>query len=186
MRRMVIVGGVMLALLAGAPAAASVATDATRLTITTGEQARQGEPHEVTVRVTDARGAPLAGRSVTLWEQLRFFDYRDMARVADARTDHRGVATVAYTPAAAGSGQLLAEFAGDDTYAASSARTALTVQEGAAVGTRVAFVRPDPLLPRGVTAFWFLPLLAGVWLAIATSIYHLVRIPGERQASQGA
>lgn len=186
MRALVLLAGTALVLVSAAPALAAENGRGVELEIAADEHARQGTPQEVTLRLIDARGAPLAGHTVALWQQLRMFDYTDTALVAEARTDFRGEATLVHVPAAAGSSRLTAEFAGDGTYAPASATLAIQVEEGVGVATPVPHVRPDPLLPRGVTAVWFVPLLLGVWLAIAVSIYHLVRIPGEQEEPRDA
>ena len=169
--------GLFIVLVSGAPAHASEAGEATRLNVETEDRVRQGEPHEIGILLTDADGAPLAGQPVTVREQIRFFDYVDTVAVGEARTDHRGAATLEYTPTVPGPGGLTATFDGDATYAGAKASVEVRVAEGAAPATQVTPDRPEPLLPRGVTAFWFVPLLAGVWLAIAAAVYQLVRIP---------
>jgi hypothetical protein len=180
MRAAVLLAGITLVLVGSVPALAAETDRRVQLEVVADDHARQGTPHEITVRLTDARGAPLAGHTVALSEQLRMFDYADTALIAEMRTDFRGQVTLTHVPTAAGSSRLTAEFAGDGAYAPASATLAIQVEEGVGVATPVLHVRPDPLLPRGVTAVWFIPLLLGVWLAIAAAIYHLVRIPGEQ------
>ena len=172
--------------IAAAPAAATEAPERTRLAIETDEHAQQGEPHEVTLVLTDARGDPLAGQPITVREQIRFFDYTDTVPIDEVRTDHRGAATMLHTPTTPGPGRLFAEFAGDDVFAAASATAAMQIEEGVSVPTVLTQVRPEPLLPRGVTAVWFVPLLLGVWLAISSAVYQLVCIPGARTRSRDA
>ena len=167
-------------LIAASPVYAAEPEEATQLSIDPGEQAEQGEPHEATLVLTDARGAPLAGRVIAVSEQIRMFDYTDTAPIDEVRTDHQGAATLTHTPAAPGPARLTAEFAGDEAYAAATATATIQVDEGVGAPIGPDPVRPDPLLPRGVTAVWFVPLLAGVWLAIGAAIYQLVRIPGGR------
>ena len=184
--RAVLIAAATLALALGAPAPAHGATQPAQLTLEADEEARQGDPHEITVRLSDASGAPLAGRTVAVRQELRFFDYRDEAPAGEVRTDYRGVATLTHTPTLPGRSRLIAEFAGDDDSAAATATATIAVEEGVAVGSPVVFVRPEPLLPRGVTAVWFVPLLLGVWLAISFALYQLVRIPAARARSRDA
>jgi hypothetical protein len=174
----VLLGAVLI--LAGTMAVAS-AQQPTRLTIEVSSQVRTGEAEQVTVLLTDARGAPLAGEFVTVYERVSFFDYSGTARLAELRTDYRGMASLTYVAAAPGRGQLTAEYPGSERYAPSTTIASIRVETGPGVVTGVAFERPAPLLPRGVTAAWFLPLLIGVWLAIATAVYQVVRIPVERR-----
>jgi hypothetical protein len=161
------------------PALAAETTQATRLVVEVAEGARHGEPHAVTAILTDRRGRPLAGETVAVWEQVRLFDYTDFVLIAEVRTNHEGRATVSHVATAPGAGRITAEYAGSDRYAPADATIAFTIAEGVGVVSRVMPVAPDPLLPRGVTAAWFLVLLVGVWVALGATVYHLVRIPGE-------
>jgi hypothetical protein len=174
--------GVLVAAVMAGPAQADQGQQPTTLTIQTHDQARLGEPHEATVVLTDARGRPLVGETVTVLEELRLFDYADTVPVAEVRTDYRGAATVAHLPAALGRSRLLAEYAGSETFAPAAASALFTVADGAGLVTPVLPAPSAPLLPRGVTAAWFLPLLIGVWLALGGAVYHVVRIPREGQA----
>ena len=172
--------GSLALLLVGAPAMADpVATD---VAIEAEPDARTGEPLEVTVSLTDAEGQPVSDAQVTVSEELRFFDYADVASVGEVRTDYRGSATLSHVPRSAGAGRLIAEFPGSDELAPATGTTELTVEEGVGVVSPIFPTAPDPLLPRGVTAVWFLPLLLAVWLAIATSVYNALRIRTEREA----
>jgi hypothetical protein len=177
--------GVVVALLVlGSPAWAQGEPSATILTIESQPEMRTGEPHEVTVVLTDVHGAPLAGQYVTVLERLRIFDYADRVPAARVRTDHRGAATVSHVPTVPGVGQLTAEFAGDEAYAPATATTTIGVEPGTDMMAVPLTSRPDTILPRGVTAAWFLPLLVGVWLAISFAVYQVAGLPRERERSQ--
>lgn len=162
-----------------APALAVESAQATRLTVEVADGARHGEAHEVTVRLTDRRGKAIAGEAIAIWEQIRLFDYTDLALVAEARTNHEGRVTVSHVATAPGTGRIVAEYAGADRYAPARSTVTFPIAEGTGVRSRVMATGPDPLLPRGVTATWFLVLLVGVWVALGATVYHLVRIPGE-------
>lgn len=185
MRRFfVVLAGIAAMLAVALPAVAT--PEPTVLTLDAATEARTGEPHEVSVTLTDARGTPLAGQTITVLERMRFFDYTDTATVAEVRTNQRGTATLSHTPSAPGPGRLIAEFAGSDELAPAVGTFALTVEEGVGVTSPVLPGVPEPLLPRGVTALWFLPLLLGVWLAIAAALYNALRIPMEREVRHEA
>jgi hypothetical protein len=174
--RAVLLLGTAAALLMAAPAQAQ---QATTMTIEAPPDVRHGEAHELTVTLTDARGRPLAGQTVTVLEEVRLFDYADIVVVGEVRTDYQGAATLTHVPTAPGRGSLIAQFEGGDGYGPSTASVQFTVAVGAGITTPLIPAETEPILPRGVTAVWFLPLLVGVWLALATSVYHLMRIPRE-------
>jgi hypothetical protein len=178
-RLLIVLAALGASLVVAAPAIA--APQPTVLTIEAAEVARTGEAHEITVTLTDARGAPVAGESVTVTEQLRFFDYRGRSVVGAARTNHLGTVRVTHVPSAAGTVRLGAEYAGSEELGASTDARTVTVDVGVGVASPVLPGPPEPLLPRGVTAVWFVPLLLGVWLAIAAAVYNAMRIPMERE-----
>jgi hypothetical protein len=177
--------GIIAALMAAGTAAAAEPGAGTRLTIEAATEAFHGEVHHTTVVLTDSRGNPLQGETVALYEELRLFDYTDMSLVGEERTDHRGVATFAYIPPMPGRSLLAAEYPGSDTFGPATATATITVHVGTGVVTPVIPEPSPPLLPRGVTAAWFLPLLMGVWLALGVAVYHLVHIPAQGAPGRG-
>ena len=184
MRRVIVLVGIAGVLAVAGPVAAEpepAGLDPTTLTLEADEVARTGEPHEVVVALTGQDGDPLVGQTITVVERIHFFDYADTALVGEARTDHRGIATLSYLPGVPGPGQLTAQYPGSETLAGASDTLQITVDEGIAVDSPFLTAAPDPLLPRGVTAAWFLPLLLAVWLAIAWAVYDALRIPMERE-----
>lgn len=177
--------GILLMLTLAAPAYATEAQQSTRLIIELDHHARHGEQHQVTVYLTDSLGKPLSGETVTLFEELRLFDYVGVGLVAELRTDYRGGATFAHIPVAEGNGRVTAEYHGSATYLPATTTVVFSVGQGTGLADRVIPEPGPPMLPRGVTAAWFLPLLIGVWLALATVVYHLVRIPLEGETAPG-
>jgi hypothetical protein len=177
--------GILLTLAFGSPAYATEAQESTRLVIELDHHALHGEQHQVTVFLTDSRGRPLSGEAVTLFEELRLFDYVGMGRVAELRTDYRGGATFAHTPVAEGNGLVTAEYRGSATYLPATTTVVFSVGQGTGLADRVIPEPGPPILPRGVTAAWFLPLLVGVWLSLAAVVYHMVRIPREGETAPG-
>ena len=115
MRIVSVVLGIVAVLALAAPVAAQEPLRRTTLTIEAEEPARTGEPQQVIAVLTGADGAPIAGQHVAVYGQLRFFDYTDTALVGEARTDHRGMATVSHAPTVEGTTRLTAEFAGTDS-----------------------------------------------------------------------
>ena len=175
-------------LLAGAAAPAQAA-EPVDLAIEAPERAAAGEEHMITVRLADADGQPLEGETVVVAEELRFFTYADTRRLGEAQTRHDGTASVPHQVTGVGEVTLVADYPGSEDHAGASA----TARVDVAAGTAPAALAPgatveapgapgelrDPLLPRGVTAVWFVPLLLGLWLAIAAAVYQAVRIPLE-------
>lgn len=180
-----VVAGLALVLLWAGPAGAGEARQEVRLTINASQQAVQGEHFEATISLVDQHGRPIAGATVVVLEEIRFFDYVDFRTVGLLRTDSQGTATVALTPRRPGESSLSVEFAGTEEFGAARATTPFTVESGTAVVTFLTPVVADPILPRGVTAIWFLVLLIGVWLALASAVYQLVRISREGVVSGG-
>jgi hypothetical protein len=180
-----IVAGLAAGLLWVGPVGAGEVRQAVTLTIEAPEQVVQGDQYEVTIRLTDERGRPLVGETVAVVEELRFFDYVDFRPIALLRIDHAGTATLSFTPRTPGRSSLTVDFAGTGQFESASAAASFTVAEGTGVVTHLTPVRADSILPRGVTAVWFLILLIGVWLALATAVYQLVRIPREGEVSGG-
>ncbi len=176
--------GVATMLMVAAPAAANPASTEVAIVVESG--ARTGEPLDVTITLSDASGDPVSEAPVMVLEELRFFDYHDVSTVGETRTDHRGIATLTYVPGRAGQGRLIAEYPGADELDPATDTAMITVEEGVGVVSPVIPATPDPLLPRGVTAVWFLPLLLAIWLAIATSVYNVLRIPAERGTAHEA
>ncbi len=184
MRRTTIALGILLLLAFASPVYATEAQQSTRLIIELDHHARHGEQHQVTVYLTDSRGRPLSGEAVALFEELRLFDYVGMGLVAELRTDYRGSATFAHMPVAEGNGRVTAEYRGSATHLPATATVVFSVGQGTGLADQV-IPEPGPtLLPRGVTAAWFLPLLVGVWLSLGTVVYHLVRIPREGETAR--
>jgi hypothetical protein len=163
------------------PVPAVGARQATTLTVEGSDPARHGEPHEITIVLT-AGGTPLTGEMVALFEELHFFDYVDTVLVSEVRTDFRGTATVTHIPSAPGPGRVTVHYPGSDAFAPADASMPFAVVEGTPLVTPVIPVPSPPLLPRGITAAWFIPLLIGVWVALGSAVYNLVRIPFERPA----
>lgn len=183
--RIALAFGLLLVLGFAGPAHASEAQQATRITIETEGDARHGEQHPTTVVLTDSRGNPLSGETIVLLEEIGLFDYQGVAVVAESQTDYRGAASFVHVPLAPGNGRLIAEYGGNASFAPATAAVPFSVGEGIGLFTPVIPEPSAPLLPRGVTAAWFLPLLVGVWLALGAAVYHLVRIPREVQAPRG-
>lgn len=177
--------GLVAALVAAVPAAATEPGVGTRLAIEVAAEAVQGEEHHTRIVLTDVRGNPLQGEIVALYEQLRLFDYADTALVGEKRTDHHGAATFAHVPSVPGRSRLAAEYFGSDIFGAATATATITVHIGTGVATPLIPEPPPPLLPRGVTSAWFLPLLMGVWLALGVAVYHLVHIPAQGAPGRG-
>jgi hypothetical protein len=180
-----VVAGLAVVLLWAGPAGAGEARQEVRLTIDAPQQAVQGEHFEATISLVDQRGRPIVGATVVVLEEIRFFDYVDFRTVGLLRTGSQGTVTVALTPRAPGLSSLRVEFAGTEEFGAALATASLTVASGTAVVTHLTPVIADSILPRGVTAVWFLVLLIGVWLALAAAMYQLARIPREGVVSGG-
>jgi hypothetical protein len=138
----------------------------------------QGEAVTVEIVLLQQSGRPLSD-TVTIYEVARFFSYTGRIKVGEVRTNSLGRATLKYTPTAYGQGGLVAEYAGGTAAGAAAARTSFMIQRG-----KITPVAAQPeLLPRGVTPIWLLALLVGVWVSVGIALYHLARIPGEREES---
>jgi hypothetical protein len=109
--------------------------------------------YAVTATLTTADGQYVAGRPVEIVEIVSFFGTRS-ASLGAAVTDATGLAPVIYQPAQAGKHRIVARFAGDDAYAASTAETTIDAP------SVVPPFRREPL-----------PLAAvGTWLAVSLAI----------------
>jgi hypothetical protein len=170
-----------------AEAVTAQSTTASSLRIEVPEQITQGQETTIAAVLEDRRGRPIQGAVIGFSERIRFFGYADTAPIGEARTDFRGRASLTHVPTTTGTGQLIAEFLGNEALAPASASSSIVI--GAAPPATEAVATPPAeasLLPRGVTAIWFVVLLVGVWAAIGTAVYNVVRIPGERRRSADA
>ena len=183
--RVTLVLGLAVTLVVTGLATAAAGQQATSLTIQIEDDARHGEPHAAVIVLTDARGRPLAGETIILYEELALFDYTDTVVIGEVQTDYRGVAALSHIPLAPGRGRLIAEYAGNEAFRPVTAAVPFEVAAGAGIPTPVIPTPREPLLPRGVTAAWFLPLLVGVWLALgAAVICAAVSLPAQQTVTE--
>jgi hypothetical protein len=178
----------MALLLMTVPTAALAQSEAepTAISIGAPTAATLGDVVTLQARLVDSTGYPISKANVEFVAPLRFLDGQDDVVVASAITHQDGLAVATWRVRSTGDLTVKARFRGNQTYAASSASTALTTTGDQqlytpAAGIKIPVLNEAPAWwPSGV---WPLPsawpvvlVLVMVWSLYGVAAAQLVRI----------
>jgi hypothetical protein len=168
---------------------AAAGQEPTAIAVSAPASATLGEQVTVQARLGVASG-PIAKATVLFAIPANFLDTSGDMVVGTGLTDGDGVASAQFEARMTGSLQVKAIFAGNDTYAASSATAPLSVSGSQQLYTpdvaiRLRGVTAAPIGPSSGAGHWLLSgwpiaaLLIVVWSAYAVAVFFMSRISAE-------
>lgn len=168
--------GLMVAVLVLLAAVAPVwAAEPTRVVVTAPPEVSLGDTVTVRVAVTDGKGAPVAGATVTLLTPATFGSASGEMKLGQATTDAAGRASIAYEARSEGQQTLIARFAGNRSYAPAEASQSFSVTGSAQLFHQEAGVKVP-----GIGVWILAVLLSAFW-----SVYMVVMVLITRIAREG-